>query len=106
MAFDDVLASRFERANLLYLELIDALSPEQLASRLPGLPSSTIAGQLWCVLGARESYPRAARAGSWQGFSGPLDEAKMTDARQAQSAASALGRADRRPGRASALASR
>jgi hypothetical protein len=80
MAFDDVLASRFERANLLYLDLLDALSPEQLGSRLPGLPSNTIAGQLWCVLGARESYPRAARAGSWQGFGGPLDEAEMTDA--------------------------
>lgn len=80
MAFDDVLVGRFERADLLYLDLIDALSPEQLGSRLPGLPSSTIAGQLWCVLGARESYPRAARAGSWQGFSGPLEEAEMTDA--------------------------
>ncbi|MCR8671570.1 hypothetical protein [Agrococcus sp. HG114] len=86
MAFDDVLAKRFARSHELYLDLIDSLSAEQLDSRLPGLPSNTIGGQLWCVLGARESYPRAARAGSWQGFTSPLAGDAMTDARTVRAA--------------------
>ncbi|WP_306232617.1 DinB family protein [Agrococcus beijingensis] len=80
MAVNDLLAERFARADRLYADLVDALTPEQLGSRLADLPSSTIGGQLWCVLGARESYPNAARAGSWQGFTSPLTDEQMTDA--------------------------
>jgi hypothetical protein len=76
----ELLIRRFQRADDLYVDLVAILTPVQLGSRLATLPSNTIAGQLWCVLGARESYPRAARAGSWQGFTSPLDEAAMTDA--------------------------
>ncbi|HMO54634.1 MAG TPA: hypothetical protein PJ994_09030 [Tepidiformaceae bacterium] len=68
----DHLARRLERTNQLYLDLAQVLDPALLASRLGELPSNTIGAQLWCVVGARQSYARAARQGSWQGFSSPL----------------------------------
>lgn len=76
----DLLRRRLTRANALYLDFVDALTAEQLGSRLPGLPSDTVGHQLWCVLGARESYPPAARAGEWQGFTSPVTAAQTTDA--------------------------
>ena len=83
---NELLRRRFQRANTLYLDLIDALTPELLASRLADLPSDTIGHQLWCVLGARESYPRAARAGQWQGFTSPVPADGSTDAASLRSA--------------------
>jgi hypothetical protein len=79
MAIADLLHERFARADRLWLDLVDALTPEQLGSRLADLPSDTIASQLRCVLGARESYPRAARAGEWQGFTSPLRDEQHGD---------------------------
>ena len=52
----------------LYDELIGALTGEALARKLP-VPSNTVGAQLWCVIGARESWARAIAAGEWQGFS-------------------------------------
>jgi hypothetical protein len=75
----DVLRTRFARANELYLDLVGSLSAAHLGARLAETPSNTIGGQLWCVLGARESYPRAARAGGWQGFTSPVTAAQATD---------------------------
>ncbi|HKP08463.1 MAG TPA: hypothetical protein VJU58_14515 [Microbacterium sp.] len=75
-----LLRRRFAGANSLYLDLVDAVSPEQLGSHLADLPSDTVGHQLWCVLGARESYPRAARAGGWQGFTSPVTGDETTDA--------------------------
>ena len=75
-----LLRRRFAGANSLYLDLIDAVSAEQLGSHLADLPSDTVGHQLWCVLGARESYPRAARAGGWQGFASPVTGDETTDA--------------------------
>ncbi len=75
-----LLRARLSQANQLYLDLLEELNPELLDSRLGELPSNTMGGQLWCVLGARESYPKAARAGSWQGFECSLAEDRMTDA--------------------------
>ena len=74
-----LLQRRLERANTLYADLVAALSAAQLGSTLADLPSNTIGQQLWCVLGARESYPRAARAGFWQGFSSPVEGDQLTD---------------------------
>lgn len=55
-------------ANLLYLDLLGILTPDLLRSRIPSARSSPISNHFWCVVGARESYLRAARVGSWQGF--------------------------------------
>ena len=75
-----LLQRRFERSNTLYLDLLDTVPPEHLGSHLRDLPSDTVGHQLWCVLGARESYPRAARAGEWQGFTSPVTAEESTDA--------------------------
>lgn len=48
-------------------DLAAALPPEALATRLP-IRSNTIGAQLWCIVGARESYARALRDGAWAGF--------------------------------------
>ncbi len=78
VAMDDLLR-RLERAGQLYADLASVLTPELLGSRLGDLPSSTIGGQLWCVVGARESYTRAAREGGWKGFTSSLDSASAGD---------------------------
>ncbi len=75
-----LLQRRLERANTLYLDFLDTIPPEHLRSHLRDLPSDTIGHQLWCVLGARESFPKAARAGEWQGFTSPISRDGTTDA--------------------------
>ena len=82
-----VLRRRFTLSRALYDDLVAELPPGALALRLRDLPSSSIGGQLWCVLGARESFVRAARAGSWQGFTPPLT---MDDATHASAVRAAL----------------
>jgi hypothetical protein len=74
------LRSRLERSNQLYCDLVDHIPESLLASKLQDLPSNTIGAQIWCVVGARDSYLRAAKAGSWQGFKCPLAGDKVTDA--------------------------
>ena len=83
---NDLLRRRFERSNTLYLDFLDTVPESRLGSRLADLPSDTIGHQLWCVLGARESYPRAAKAGQWQGFTSPVTAEQTTDAAALRSA--------------------
>lgn len=64
----DHLHARLARAFDLTSDLVAHLDAAALGLDLPGLPSNRIAGQLWCIVGARESYLRAIAAGSWQGF--------------------------------------
>lgn len=75
-----LLRERHRDANRLYLDLIDTLGSEQLRSRLPKVRSSPISNHFWCVVGARESYLRAARAGGWQGFACSLTDDENPDA--------------------------
>lgn len=77
----DQLRKRLERTDRLLRDLVEVLTPEHLATDLGGLPSNTIGGQLWCVVGARESYVRAAQAGEWQGFSCRLSADQTRDPR-------------------------
>ncbi|WP_127475444.1 hypothetical protein [Microbacterium sulfonylureivorans] len=81
-----VLQRRFSLSDELYVDLVAGLPPGALARRLGELPSNAIGAQLWCVLGARESYVRAARAGGWQGFTSPVTAAEATDAAALHSA--------------------
>ena len=69
MALFDVLKFNLQRSVSLYEELIAGLPESALAQRLPGVRSNTMGKQLWCVIGARESYARAIAAGEWKGFS-------------------------------------
>jgi hypothetical protein len=61
----------YERLNTsfdLYNELAAHLDESSLGSKLAALPSNTIGEQLWCVVGARESYTRGIQKGQWDGF--------------------------------------
>jgi hypothetical protein len=63
------LKSRLDRSFKLTHDLVTHLDEPSLEMDLRSLPSNRIAGQLWCVVGARESYTRAIKAGGWKGFS-------------------------------------
>jgi len=69
MSLSDVIRTNFLRSIGLYQELVAELPEAALAMKLPGIPSNSIGHQLWCVVGARESFSRAIRAGAWSGFS-------------------------------------
>ncbi|MNL10539.1 hypothetical protein D3C87_1313410 [compost metagenome] len=62
-----------------------------MSSKLADLPSNTIGQQLWCVIGARNSYLKAAEAQSWQGFSCPLEWDKTTEAKSVRQALESTG---------------
>ena len=69
MALLEVVKSNLYRSVSLYDSLIALLPESALGEGLPGVRSNTIGQQLWCVIGARESYGRAISAGEWRGFS-------------------------------------
>ena len=79
MALADVIQERFRGSINLYDELVSELPEESLTATLPGLPSNTIGAQLWCVVGARESFARAIAAGEWSGFSCSLSSAETQE---------------------------
>jgi hypothetical protein len=70
---------RLVECSRLYDDLVATLPAGALALDLAGLPSNRIGQQLWCVIGARESYARAIAAGSWQGFTCALAHAQTED---------------------------
>lgn len=63
------LKAKLERSFKLTQDLVHHLDETSLGFDLPALPSNRIAGQLWCIVGARESYVKGIESGSWQGFS-------------------------------------
>lgn len=63
-------------------ELVELL-PEAALGRKLDAPSNTVGGQLWCVVGARESYAQAIRAGVWAGFNCSMSQADCVDQRRA-----------------------
>lgn len=69
-----LLQRRHAAADRLYLDLVEVLDADSLRARIPGARSSPVRNHFWCVVGARESYVRAALAGSWQGFESTLTD--------------------------------
>jgi hypothetical protein len=65
---DPILESHLDESFALYDELIASLTGDDLRRKLP-VPSNAIGEQLWCVVGARESWARAIAQGAWAGFS-------------------------------------
>ncbi|MBC8108053.1 MAG: hypothetical protein H7Z14_15815 [Anaerolineae bacterium] len=63
------LKSRLDQSFSLTHDLVAHLDEAALGLDLPKLPSNRIAAQLWCIVGARESYLNAIEAGGWKGFS-------------------------------------
>ncbi|MBL8101501.1 MAG: hypothetical protein JNM02_03140 [Anaerolineales bacterium] len=76
---DKILKEKLERAFKLTHDLVTHLDEKSLRLDLPNIPSNRISGQLWCMVGARESYIKAILAGSWQGFSCNLAEPHIKD---------------------------
>ncbi len=63
------LKENLKRAFQLTKSLVIHLDEQSLVLDLPDLPSNRIAGQLWCMVGARESMLKGIEKGGWQGFS-------------------------------------
>ena len=87
------LKERLGLSNQLYLDLVSHIPANLLGSKLRDLPSNTVGAQIWCVVGARDSYLRAAQAGKWQGFKCPLDGNKTTDQNAVSAALTSTGEA-------------
>ncbi|MGV3660098.1 MAG: hypothetical protein ACO1TE_07930 [Prosthecobacter sp.] len=75
MPLPTIIQASFERSFSLYRDLVDSMDDGTLSAKLPNLPSNTVGLQLWCVVGARESYAQAIKAGQWSGFSCSLASA-------------------------------
>jgi hypothetical protein len=71
------LKAKLNRAFKLTYDLVLHLDETSLNLDLPNLPSNRIAGQLWCIVGARESYTKAIEMGEWKGFSCSLATPKI-----------------------------
>ena len=81
----NILMDTLTRSFGLYEDLVSELTSENLTADLRGLRSNTLGQQLWCVIGARESYSKAIEAGGWQDFSCSLsyrDSAKKDVVRE------------------------
>jgi hypothetical protein len=71
------LKAKLNLAFKLTYDLVLHLDETSLNLDLPNLPSNRIAGQLWCIVGARESYTKAIELGVWKGFSCSLATPKI-----------------------------
>lgn len=70
MAHPDVqrlIDARLDAVFGLYDELIASIDGAKLRQSLP-VPSNRIGMQLWCVVGARETWARAMEKGTWGPF--------------------------------------
>lgn len=54
-------------------------APEEAFSQKLPVPSNTVGGQFWCVIGARESYANAILNNRWIGFNCSLSGSAATD---------------------------
>lgn len=61
---DHQFKERIEQAFQLTSDLVTHLDENHLNLDLPNLPSNRVSGQLWCIVGARESYAKALMMGS------------------------------------------
>jgi hypothetical protein len=74
-----VLKARLTQSFQLTHDLVAHLEETSLNLDLPGLPSNRISAQLWCLVGARESYLRAIASGGWKGFSCSLNAPQIKE---------------------------
>lgn len=71
-----ILIQRLQHAFDLTLDLVQAMKSDDLKLKLEGMPSNMIGEQLWCIIGARESYLKAIINGGWVGFTCSLDDVR------------------------------
>jgi hypothetical protein len=77
VSVNEQLKANLCRAFQLTHDLVAHLDETSLNLDLPNLPSNRIAGQIWCIVGARESYTKAIEIGAWQGFACSLVTPKI-----------------------------
>lgn len=65
---------RLEKAFNLTADLLEVMAEKDLNRKIGDLPSNTIGGQLWCIIGGRESYLNAMINQEWSGFSCSLGD--------------------------------
>ena len=82
-----LLDTRLDAVFGLYDELVGTLDATQLRQSLP-VPSNPIGMQLWCVVGARETWARAMTTGTWGPFGCSI--ASFEDAQNPSVVAAAL----------------
>ncbi|MHA2364237.1 MAG: hypothetical protein ACXAC7_09790 [Candidatus Hodarchaeales archaeon] len=75
----DLIVNRLDRAFELTYSLYSSLEKESLLFKLNNLPSNTIGQQVWCIIGARESYFKAIKRGNWNGFSCSLTDSNKKE---------------------------
>jgi hypothetical protein len=63
-----LIQERLEKAFALTSDLYNSLEQDNLQSKIIDLPSNTIGEQVWCIIGARESYLNAIKQSEWTGF--------------------------------------
>lgn len=78
-ALTATVCDSFQRSFHLYADLAESIHESDLAKKLPHLPSNSIGLQLWCVVGARESFSKAIEANQWQGFTCSLATVEMKE---------------------------
>jgi hypothetical protein len=76
---NQILKARLDQSFRLTHDLVAHLNESALGLDLPNLPSNRIAGQVWCIVGARESYLAAIEAGAWKGFSCSLKAPRVRE---------------------------
>ena len=64
-----IIKSRLNKAFDLTVDLYKSLKESDYQLKIPKAPSNSFAGQVWCIIGARESYLKALKNGKWSGFS-------------------------------------
>jgi uncharacterized damage-inducible protein DinB len=69
-----ILVEHLNKAFNLTDDLVQGLSETDFTLKLNDLPSNTIGEQLWCMVGARESYLKAIINEGWSGFSCSLND--------------------------------
>lgn len=74
-----IIKKRLELAFRLTEDLVQALPDKGLQLRLRELPSNSIGEQIWCIIGARESYFKAVVNKGWVGFTCSLDDLSSKD---------------------------
>ncbi|WP_051189141.1 hypothetical protein [Halalkalibacillus halophilus] len=64
----DALITRFLQSLHLSEDYFEHVNERSLELKIPNAPSNTIGEQAYCIIGARESYLNALKAGEWIGF--------------------------------------
>lgn len=57
-----------------FADLADQISDADLHKDLDVPGSKNLANHMWCIIGARESYSSALKAGAWAGFTSSLTD--------------------------------